>query len=226
MSRARAALLVALGAFALLGWQGITTVGRQGGDDAGEHVAYARFLDDHHAIPAKPQNYEYATPPLFHAVAIAAERAVHAVPFAAAELPWNPATRAVWLLLAAAGAVALTRPGRGARRAGAAALAVAVVWGLDEAVSLAYSQPWAAGQLMALACGIGLLVTTGAIAREVWPGSPARWVASGAFAAAYPVVYRMSILFHPEMPFALLCSLGILVVLRAGRRGWPAHLGW
>ena len=27
------------------------------------------------------------------------------------------------------------------------------------------------------------------------------------FAAAYPVVYRMSILFHPEMPFAFLCAL-------------------
>src|SRR4051794_5522662 len=103
MTRARAAVLLGLRAFALLGWQGITAAGPQGGDDAGEHVAYARFLEDHHAIPGKAQNYEYATPPLFHAVAIAAEHAAHALPFAAAELPWNAATRALWLLLAAGG---------------------------------------------------------------------------------------------------------------------------
>jgi hypothetical protein len=36
----------------------------------------------------------------------------------------------------------------------------------------------------------------------------------------------MSILFHPEMPFALLCALSTLVVLRAQRRGFPARLGW
>ena len=223
MTRWRAALLLALCAFALLGWQGITTVGRQGGDDAGEHVAYAQFLDARHAIPSKPQNYEYSTPPLFHLVAIGAEHAVHSLPFARAELPWNTATRLLWLLLAAAGAAALAA---GRRRLGTAALALAALWGLDEAVSLARSLPWAAGQLIALACGLGLLVTTGAIAREVWPESPGRWVGAGALAAAYPVVYRMSILFHPEMPFALLCALALLVLLRAARTGWPARLGW
>ena len=226
MTRRRAAILLGLCAFALLGWQGITTAGRLGGDDAGEHVAYAQFLDDHHAIPSKQQNYEYATPPLFHLVAIGAEHAVHRLPFAAAELPWNLATRLLWLFLAGGGIAALTATSRRVRVAGGAAVAVAALWGLDEAVSLAYSEQWSAGQLVALACGVGLIVATGAIAREVWPEAPLRWIAAGAFAAAYPVVYRMSILFHPEMPFALLCALALLVVLAAARRGWPGGLGW
>ena len=111
------------------------------------------------------------------------------------------------------------------RAAGRRALGLGAVWALDEAISLARSEPWTAGQLIALACGVGLLVATGLIAREVWPDHPRRALAAAAFAAAYPVVYRMSILFHPEMPFALLCALAVLVFLRAARRGWPARLG-
>ena len=36
----------------------------------------------------------------------------------------------------------------------------------------------------------------------------------------------MSILFHPEVPFAFLCALAILIFLRAARLGWPTRLGW
>ncbi len=36
----------------------------------------------------------------------------------------------------------------------------------------------------------------------------------------------MSILFHPEAPFALLCALAMLSFLRASRQGWPARKGW
>jgi uncharacterized repeat protein (TIGR01451 family) len=222
----RAALVLAFCAFAVLGWQGVSTIGRQGGDDAGEHLAYAQYLDAHHAIPGKSQNYEYATPPLFHAVAVAAEHAVRALPSTAVEVPWNPATRILWLVLVAAGAVALTSSRRSLRLAGAGGLALGLLWGLDETVSLAKTEPWAAGRLVALACGAGLILVTGLIAREVWPGHRWRWLAAGAFAAAYPVVYRMSILFHPEMPFALLCGLATLVLLRASRLGWPHLLGW
>jgi uncharacterized repeat protein (TIGR01451 family) len=219
----RPALLVALCVFVLVGWQGITTVGRQGGDDAGEHVAYAQYLADHHAIPGKSQNYEYATPPLFHVVAIGSEHFVRWAPSARVELPWNAATRALWLALAVAGAVLL---GTGRRRLGIATLVLVALWALDEALSLGRSEQWSAGQLISLACGAGLIATTTLIGREVWPENRRRWLAAGAFAAAYPVVYRMSILFHPEMPFALLCALATLVVLRAQRRGFPARLGW
>ena len=73
-SPARAGIVVALCLFAALGWQGVTTVGQIGGDDAGEHLAYAQYLDAHHRIPGKAVNYEYSTPPLFQITAVAAER--------------------------------------------------------------------------------------------------------------------------------------------------------
>ena len=51
-----------------------------------EHVRYAAYLDEHHRIPSKDENYEYASPPLFHVVAIAAEHVVGAVPARPLEL--------------------------------------------------------------------------------------------------------------------------------------------
>jgi uncharacterized repeat protein (TIGR01451 family) len=222
----QAAIVLGLCAFAVLGWQGVTSVGREGGTDSGEHVAYAQYLDAHGHIPSKAENYEYSTPPLFAVLAIGAEHSVSVLPSTPVELPWNPATRVLFLVLVAAGVIALTSRRRGVRIAGLVALALGVLWGLDEAVSLAKSEPWSAGRLIALACGTGLVLVTGLIAREVWPEHVGRAVAAGAFAAAYPVVYRMSILFHPETQFALLCALTLLVFLRAARFGWPARLGW
>ncbi len=225
-SRLRAGVVLGLALFLVIGWIGVSTVGRLGGDDAGEHLAYAQYLDAHGHLPPTALNYEFSSPPLFAATAVGAERLVRHLSSVAAEVPWNPATRALWLLLVAGGAFALTSRRRGARIAGAAALGLGALWGLDEAVSLARSEAWSVGQLIALVCGAGLLLVTGLIAREVWPENPLRAVAAGAFAAAYPVVYRMSVLFHPEVPFALLCALALLVFLRASQRGWPRGLGW
>jgi 4-amino-4-deoxy-L-arabinose transferase-like glycosyltransferase len=228
-SRLRVAIVLGLCGFALLGWQGASTVGHNGAIDAGEHLRYAEFLATHHRLPpktGKDANYEYASPPLFQATAVLAEKLVRIVPAAAAELPWNVATRAVWLALAAAGAVALAASRRRVRIAGAAALGLAGLWGLDEAVVLCKSEEWTAGQLIAVACGAGLIVVSGLIAREIWPGNTRRAVSTGAFVAAYPVVYRMSILFHPEVPFALLCAIAMLLFLRAARLDWPARWGF
>ena len=76
--------------------------------------------------------------------------------------------------------------------------------------------------ILALALGLTVAVAGQSviqmIGREVWPDKPRRALAAAAFAAAYPVVYRMSVLFHPEMPFALLCALAVLVFLKASRR--------
>jgi len=82
------------------------------------------------------------------------------------------------------------------------------------------------GSSVAFAQLLSGMERSGLIEREVWPGHRGRFIAAAGFAAAYPVVYRMSILFHPELPFALLCALATLVVLRAQRLGWPARLGW
>ncbi len=212
--------------FALLGWVGVTTVGRLAGDDAWEHLAYAQYLDAHGHLPSKAINYEFASPPLFQATAVAAERLVRHLPSVALEPSWNPITRILWLALVVGGALALTARRRGLRAAGAAAVALGLVWALDEAISLSRSEPWSVGQLIALLAGIGLLAATGLIAREIWPDRPRRAVAAVAFVAAYPVVFRMSVFFHPEMPFALLCALAVLVFLAAARRGWPSRLGY
>jgi uncharacterized repeat protein (TIGR01451 family) len=222
----RAGLLIAFGVFLLLGWQGVSTVGRGGADDAGEHVAYAQYLDTHNRLPPRAENYEFSSPPLFAVTAVALERLVRNLPSVAAEAPWNLLTRAVWLALLAGGAFALTSASRRVRLGGGAALALGALWSLDEAVSLARSEPWSAGQLVALGCGAGLILVSGLIGRELWPGHPRRAIATGAMVAAYPVVYRMSILFHPEMPFALLCAVALLLFLRAAGRSWPSRLGW
>ncbi len=225
-TRRQVAVGLALVAFATVGWYGVSTIGRFGDVDSGEHLAYAQYLDTHHRIPPKAVNYEYATPPLFQLVAVGAEHATAALPSVALELRWNTLTRAFWLALVAAGALTLTSRRRRVRIAGVVVLGVGVLWALDEAVSLAKSEPWSAGRLIALACGTGLILATGLIAREIWPENPGRAIAAGGFAAAYPVLYRMSILFHPEVVFAFECALAILVVLRASRTGWPARLGW
>jgi len=217
---------VVLGVFLLLGWQGVTTVGRNGGDDAGAHVAYAQYLDEHGRLPPRAVNYEFSSPPLFAAVAVAAERVARNAPSVAAEVPWNPVTRAIWLALVAGGALALTARSGRVRTAGVVALVLGGLWGLDEALSLGRSLPWSAGQLVALACGAGLIAVSGLLGREIWPDRPRRALGTAAMVAAYPVVYRMSILFHPEMPFALLCAVALLVTLRAAQRGWPARQGW
>ena len=222
----RAGLLIALGVFLLVGWEGVTTAGRNGGDDAGEHVAYAQYLDQHGRTPPRAVNYEFSSPPLFAGVAVAAERIVRNVPSTAVEAPWNTVTRALWLALVVGGALALTAANGRIRLGGVAALALGALWGLDEALSLGRSEPWSAGQLVALVCGAGLIAVSGLIGREVWPSRPRRALATAAVVAAYPVVYRMSILFHPEAPFALLCALAVLAFLRASAQGWPARKGW
>ena len=111
----RALVFVGFCAFALLGWEGVTTVGRLAGDDAWEHLAYAQYLDAHGHLPGKAINYEFASPPLFQATAVAAERLVRHLPSVALEPSWNPLTRILWLALVVGGALALTARRRGPR---------------------------------------------------------------------------------------------------------------
>lgn len=225
-SRPQATLVVAFAAFGLLGWQGVSTAGHGAGNDAGEHLRYAQYVNAHGTVPGKAHNYEYATPPLFHLTAIGLEHAVDWLPSHAFELGPNPVTRALWLALALAGVVCMTSARRRLRLAGLAGLGLAVAWGLDEAISLGKSEPWTAGEMLSFAACSGLVLVTGLIAREVWPDRPRRALAAGGLVAAYPVVFRTGILFHPEIPAASLDSLAALLFLRAVRLGWPRRLGW
>ena len=56
-------LAVALAGFALLGWQGISTVGRTGPLDAGAYLLDAQYLDAHGSLVPAYVGYEYSAPP-------------------------------------------------------------------------------------------------------------------------------------------------------------------
>ena len=92
-------------------------------------------------------------------------------------------------------------------------------------MALGRSQTWSAGQMLSLAAAMGLVVVSALIAREIWPGHPRRMLGTAAFVLAYPVVLRLGVLFHPETTVALLSAIAILLLLRAGARGWPLGLG-
>jgi 4-amino-4-deoxy-L-arabinose transferase-like glycosyltransferase len=217
--------VAAIAALALLGWQGVTTVGRTGPVDSGEHMAYAAYLDEHHAIPDKAENYEYATPPLFHVLGVAAEHAVGSLPARQLGFRSNLLTRAAWLVLVVAAAAALTSRRGAVRAAGLAGLAAAVLWGANQLVAAARSLPWAAGQFLALAALAGFAAVTALLALELWPGNRRRALAAAAVLLAYPVVFRMGVLFHPELAFAFMVALALLLFLRGQRGGWSPALG-
>ena len=217
--------LIALAVFALLGWQGISTVGRTAPLDAGEYLLNAQYLNAHGHLPPDYISYEFSAPPLYEAAAIALEHVVRAVPAVPLELGSNVATRILWLLLVTGSAMCLISSRSRARIAGIAGLAVGGLWGLDEAVALGRSQTWSAGQLLSLAAGMGLVVVSALIAQEIWPGHPRLVLGTAAFVLAYPVVLQLGVLFHPETTAALVLAVAILLLLRAGNRGWPVTLG-
>jgi hypothetical protein len=219
------AVAAGLAAFALVGWQAVTTVGRSSTVDSQEYLLNAAYLDTHGWLPPQQVSYEYSAPPLFEALAVGAERLAAALPAVALEFAGNVIMRLLWLLLVV-GSVACvwSRSGR-LKRAGAVGLAVGLVWGLDEAIALAKTEPWAGGQLLALCSALGLVVVSGLIALEIWPGQARRAIATAGFVIAYPVVLRLGSLFHPETTMAFISTLVVLVVVRAARRGWPVRLG-
>jgi 4-amino-4-deoxy-L-arabinose transferase-like glycosyltransferase len=216
---------LAIAAFALFAWQGITTAGRTGPLDAAEYLVNAQYLDAKGWLPPAAVSYEYSAPPLFEALAVGAERVVGSLPSLPLELPWNLATRLLWLALVVGSALCLTAASRRIRWAGAAGLALAALWGLDEAIQLGKAEQWSSGQLISLGAALGLVAASGLIAREIWPGHPGRALATAGFVLAYPVVLRLGALFHPETTMAFLSALVVWLVIRAERREWPLRLG-
>ena len=218
-------LAVALAGFTLLGWQGITTVGRSGSLDAAAYLLDAQYLDAHGKLVPAYIGYEYSSPPLFETLAVGLEHVARAAPAWPLELSSNVATRLLWLLLVIVSTGCLLSARSRLRLAGMAGLTLGALWGLDEAVALAKSQTWSAGQLLALVAAVGLVVVSALIAREVWPERPYRILGTAAFVIAYPVVLRLGVLFHPETTLAFLAALATLVVIRASRRHWSWRSG-
>jgi Dolichyl-phosphate-mannose-protein mannosyltransferase/Domain of unknown function DUF11 len=225
LGRAWLVLVVALAVFALLGWQAATTVGRLGAVDSYAYLQDAQYLDAHGKVMPSYVGYEYSTPPLYETVAIGLEHAVGALPALPLELPWNSATRLLWLLLVVGGAACLTAARRRVRLLGATGLGLGALWGLDEAVALGRTQNWSAAQLFSLAAAGGLVVVSALIARELWPEHPRRMLGTAAFVLAYPVVLQFGVLFHPETTLAFLAALATLLTIRASRRSWSRWLG-
>ena len=221
-----AVLVVALAVFALLGWQGISTVGRTGPLDAGEYLLNAQYLNGHGHLPPDYVSYEYSAPPLYEALAIGtrARRSRRAGCAARARLEHGrsdplAAPRRGGRHVPRLDALARSDTrARGPRRS-------AVCGRSTRRVALGRSQTWSAGQMLSLVAAMGLVVVSALIAREIWPGRPRRMLGTAAFVLAYPVVLRLGVLFHPETTVALLSAIAILLLLRAGARGWPLGLG-
>ncbi|HXH97392.1 MAG TPA: hypothetical protein VNH40_09305, partial [Gaiellaceae bacterium] len=125
----RVAALALLTIVALVGWQGVTTAGRDYELDARAHLEYAQYFSHHAAPPPRAQNYEFTNPPLFAILAVGAEKAVRVLPSHPVGFSSNALTRGVWLVLALGGALAMTAPRRRLRLAGASALLVSALWG-------------------------------------------------------------------------------------------------
>jgi hypothetical protein len=223
------ALGVLVAAVAAVGWAGIGSVGPAGGPDAAEHIRYAELYDSTGRLPTESQNYEYASPPAYALAAVYLQRAARAV--AAPEAPllgFAPSSvrRLLWLaLLALAGALLASPPASPrSRRAAVGALVVAAAWGAVSALSLARSVPWSSGQLISLASTCGLVVVGWGLGRRFFPARRYAPLLVGLATVAFPVVLRQGVIFHPEMLFAFLASLAVLVFVHASETGWlPRH---
>ena len=84
---------------------------------------------------------------------------------------------------------------------------------------------WRAGQLLSILWTVGLLAVAWLLGRELWPESPSAAALTVAATATVPIVLRLGVMFHPEMQFAFLGALGVLLVVRAERRSWPLGYG-
>lgn len=84
---------------------------------------------------------------------------------------------------------------------------------------------WKAGQAVSALAAAGLVLLAWLLARELWPGRPARWAATAALTAGVPIVIRLGTMFHPEALFAFLALLSVFLVVRGERTGWRLPLG-
>jgi Dolichyl-phosphate-mannose-protein mannosyltransferase len=219
-------LLVA--AVATVCWWGALAVGPAAGPDAAEHIRYAQYFDASGRLPSEHDNYEYASPPAYAVASVYLQRVARAISIPdGTPLPFLPraVARLGWLaLLAAAGLVlASSRASRRLRALAAAGAVVLGVLAIVAALAHAAAVPWAAGQLISLCAACGLVAVAWGLARAAFPGRRYLPLAVAAATAALPVVVREGVVFHPELPFAVLVAAAVLVFVRASQRGFGSR---
>jgi 4-amino-4-deoxy-L-arabinose transferase-like glycosyltransferase len=217
---------VLVAAVAVVGWAGLVSLGPAAGPDAAEHIRYAEFYDRTDRLPPAAENYEYASPPGYALAGVYAQRAARAI--GAPEEPLFASTpsalrRLLWLaLVAIAGALLASPSASGRVRWGAVgALGVALAWAVVSALSLARSVEWSSGQLISLASACGLVLVAWGLGRLAFPGRRLAPLLVALATAGLPVVLRQGVVFHPEMLFAVLAALAVLVFAHAAGRSWP-----
>jgi hypothetical protein len=225
-----AALGLVVAAVAVAGWWGSIAVGPAAGPDAAEHMRYAAYFDRTGHLPPKSVNYEYSSPPAYQLAAVYLQRTARRVAVGhGAVLPFLPAPLrrlGFFALLAVAGAVLASRSASPrARSAAAAAATVLLLVAVAAALARARGVPWASGQLISILSACGLVVVTWALARELLPGRRVLPLLAAGATAVLPVVLREGIVFHPELPFALVVGLALLVFLRGAVAAWTARHG-
>jgi 4-amino-4-deoxy-L-arabinose transferase-like glycosyltransferase len=223
-----AALGLAIAAAAVVGWWGAIAVGPAAGPDAAEHIRYAEYFDATGRLPPKRDNYEYSSPPAYQLVAVYLQRAARKLSLGSGSVvPFVPAPvrRVGWLLLLATAGAALTARSRRTRSVAAAAVAGLLLVAVVASLARAHGVPWSSGQLISLFSACGLVAVTWALACEVLPGRRYLPLLAAGMTAVLPVVLREGVVFHPELPFAFVVSVAVLVFARGAGAGWGARHG-
>jgi len=217
-------LVAIVAGFATAGWWAVMHFDPISGYDGEAFIGYASALDRTGRIPSESETYEYAAPPAYFSGAIYAQHLARWVDGGEGSLlPGSPSPlrRALWALVAVAGALLVAfGTSRLRQGAGVALGLIAVLWALADALSLAGNGQWRSGQLLALFWGAVLIVLTWLLAREAWPDQPLMWTLSALAIAVLPIVIRMSVMFHPETQVAALCLAAVLLAVRSRRLGW------
>jgi hypothetical protein len=220
-----AALVLAVAA---LGWRGAVAAGPLVGYDSEAHVAYAQVLADQRRFPTESQTYEYTLPPLYPAAAVAFqavanESRLDGIGDVAAG---GPAT-AAWLAAGLLAVVLLVRFRRGApgHATGFALAAAVVVAAVIAALGLSADVKWSGGQFLSIAWACGFVALSYRLARVVWPTRPLVAALAATVTAGLTVTLRMASMFHPEMQFACLVAVALVLVAQAQQRDWPPWYG-
>jgi len=218
------AVAVAL-VFGVLGWRSLSAMDPDDGFDGRAYVAYSSALERTGRLPTEADTYEHALPPAFPLLAFYGQQLANHLPEGRL-VPGAPGAprRLLWLALALAATGLAAASGR-ARRVGVGLAVVAALWAASDAVSFMASNDWAAGQVVTLGFGLGLLGLTWALAREVWPSSGWAPTLAVVACAGLPVVLRQAGMFHPDGPFAFFAVLALLLLVSGRRLGWPASRG-